>query len=90
MAQFSDMGDGHASANLKVTIAGIEMKHKPSGQVPAPRGRSVFPVEIMGALVEHSLCKWPGNGAATTAPAGLHTSVGFLQKLDHLSGYVLS
>jgi dihydroorotate dehydrogenase (NAD+) catalytic subunit len=70
--------------NLKVTIAGIEMKNPltvGSGTY-GHHGKfgQFFPVEIMGALVPKTIrtYKWPGNPAPRLheTPAGLHTSVG--------------
>jgi len=70
--------------NLKVTIAGIEMKNPltvGSGTY-GHHGRfsQFFPVEVMGALVPKTIrtYKWPGNPAPRLheTPAGLHTSVG--------------
>jgi dihydroorotate dehydrogenase (NAD+) catalytic subunit len=70
--------------NLKVTIAGIEMKNPltvGSGTYGHHGNFSqFFPVEIMGALVPKTIrtYKWPGNPAPRLheTPAGLHTSVG--------------
>src|SRR5262245_31837614 len=70
--------------NLKVAIAGIEMKNPltvGSGTY-GHHGKfgQFFPVEIMGALVPKTIrtYKWPGNPAPRLheTPAGLHTSVG--------------
>lgn len=70
--------------NLKVSIAGIEMKNPltvGSGTY-GHHGRfsQFFPVEVMGALVPKTIrtYKWPGNPAPRLheTPAGLHTSVG--------------
>jgi dihydroorotate dehydrogenase (NAD+) catalytic subunit len=70
--------------NLKVTIAGIEMKNPltvGSGTY-GHHGRfsQFFPVEVMGALVPKTIrsYRWPGNPAPRIheVPAGLHTAVG--------------
>lgn len=70
--------------NLKVTIAGIEMKNPltvGSGTY-GHHGRfsQFFPVELMGALVPKTIrtYRWPGNPAPRVheVPAGLHTAVG--------------
>ena len=70
--------------NLKVTIAGIEMKN-PLTVGSGTYGHhghfsQFFPVEIMGVLVPKTIrtYRWPGNPAPRTleTPAGLHTSVG--------------
>jgi dihydroorotate dehydrogenase (NAD+) catalytic subunit len=70
--------------NLKVSIAGIEMKNPltvGSGTYGHHGNFSqFFPVETMGALVPKTIrtYKWPGNPAPRLheTPAGLHTSVG--------------
>lgn len=70
--------------NLKVTIAGIEMKNPltvGSGTYGHHGNFSqFFPVEVMGALAPKTIrtYKWPGNPAPRLheTPAGLHTSVG--------------
>jgi dihydroorotate dehydrogenase (NAD+) catalytic subunit len=70
--------------NLKVTIAGIEMKN-PLTVGSGTYGHhghfsQFFPAELMGALVPKTIrtYKWPGNPAPRLheTPAGLHTSVG--------------
>ena len=70
--------------DLKVTIAGIEMKNPltvGSGTY-GHHGRfsQFFPVDIMGALVPKTIrtYRWPGNPAPRIyeVPAGLHTAVG--------------
>jgi dihydroorotate dehydrogenase (NAD+) catalytic subunit len=70
--------------NLRVTVAGIEMKNPltvGSGTY-GHHGRfsQFFPVEIMGALVPKTIrnYRWPGNPAPRVLelPAGLHSSVG--------------
>ena len=78
--------------NLRVTIAGIEMKN------PLTVGSGTFghhghfgqffPVETMGALVTKTIrgYQWPGNPAPRVleAPAGLHSSVGIpCNSLEH-------
>ena len=70
--------------NLKVSIAGIEMKNPltvGSGTYGHHGNFSqFFPVEVMGVLVPKTIraYKWPGNAAPRIfeQPAGLHTSVG--------------
>src|ERR1700758_755429 len=73
-----------STPNLKVSIAGIEMK-TPLTVGSGPYGHhgnfsQFFPVETMGALVPKTIrtYKWPGNPAPRLheTPAGLHTSVG--------------
>jgi dihydroorotate dehydrogenase (NAD+) catalytic subunit len=73
-----------STPNLKVSIAGIEMKNPltvGSGTYGHHGNFSqFFPVETMGALVPKTIrtYKWPGNPAPRLheTPAGLHTSVG--------------
>ena len=70
--------------NLRVTIAGIEMKN-PLTVGSGTYGHhgqfnQFFPAETMGLLVPKTIrtYKWPGNPAPRLfeTPAGLHTSVG--------------
>jgi dihydroorotate dehydrogenase (NAD+) catalytic subunit len=73
-----------SAPNLKVSIAGIELKNPltvGSGTYGHHGNFSqFFPVDVMGALVPKTIrtYKWPGNPAPRLheLPAGLHTSVG--------------
>ena len=84
------------ASNLKVTVAGIEMKNPltvGSGTY-GHHGRfnQFFPADIMGMLVPKTLraYAWPGNPAPRLheTPAGLHTSVGIpCNTWDHFIGH---
>lgn len=85
--------------NLKVSIAGIEMKNPltvGSGNYGHHGNFSqFFPVEVMGALVPKTIrpYAWPGNPGPRLheTPAGLHTSVGIpCNTWEHFLSYDLS